>query len=107
MPKESVYAPPTITALEEAEKAGKPARLAQKRKVSVGWSRDMYVQIGVCWVDETRKPEDMFNPERAIGETDEDDRVWESQWLDLDRHGINELIRKLRRARDAAFGRDE
>jgi hypothetical protein len=28
-------------------------------------------------------------------------------WTDLDRKGINDLIRVLRRARDAAFGRDE
>lgn len=28
-------------------------------------------------------------------------------WVDLDRRGINQLIRNLRRARDQAFGRDE
>ncbi len=28
-------------------------------------------------------------------------------WSDLDREGVNRLVRVLRRARDAAFGRDE
>jgi hypothetical protein len=28
-------------------------------------------------------------------------------WVSLDRRGINDTIRKLRRARDRAFGRDE
>lgn len=28
-------------------------------------------------------------------------------WSDLDRHGINQLIRILRKARDAAYGKDE
>lgn len=28
-------------------------------------------------------------------------------YVDLDRRGLNDLIRKLRRARDQAFGRDE
>lgn len=28
-------------------------------------------------------------------------------WSDIDRHGINDLIKLLRRARDSAYGRDE
>jgi hypothetical protein len=28
-------------------------------------------------------------------------------WSDLDRHGINQLIKVLRRARDSAYGKDE
>lgn len=35
-------------------------------------------------------------------------KVWaEGFYVDLDRAGINRLIRNLRRARDQAFGRDE
>jgi hypothetical protein len=30
-----------------------------------------------------------------------------SVWARLDRHGVNRLVRMLRRARDAAFGADE
>lgn len=116
MPKESVYEQPSVTALREVEEAGKPAMLAQKRKVSIGWARDTHVQLGVAWVDEAETaklaasggPLSWSGGDYIVdGETDEHMRVWRSQWMDLDRHGINELIRKLRRARDAAFGRDE
>lgn len=31
----------------------------------------------------------------------------EGWYIDLDRRGINELIRRLRQARDRAYGRDE
>jgi hypothetical protein len=31
----------------------------------------------------------------------------DSVWTHLDRRGCNQMIRTLRRARDAAFGRDE
>jgi hypothetical protein len=31
----------------------------------------------------------------------------ESMYIDLDRRGINDLIRHLKRARDKAYGRDE
>lgn len=34
-------------------------------------------------------------------------KVWNGYWVQLDRRAVNELIRKLRRARDQAFGRDE
>lgn len=33
--------------------------------------------------------------------------VQEGFWVDLDRAGINAVIKNLRRARDQAFGRDE
>lgn len=33
--------------------------------------------------------------------------AYEGVWANLDRRGCNDLIRILRRARDAAFGRDE
>lgn len=33
--------------------------------------------------------------------------VFDSLWSNLDRHRLNRLIRLLRKARDAAFGRDE
>lgn len=32
---------------------------------------------------------------------------FDSLWCDLDRHEINKLIKVLRRARDAAYGKDE
>ena len=55
--------------------------------VKVGWDHIGNVQVGV---DET--------PGR-VGES--------GLWSTLDRKGCNDLIRVLRRARDASFGRDE
>ena len=35
------------------------------------------------------------------------DGQYNDLWINLDRQGCNDLIRHIRRARDAAFGRDE
>lgn len=37
----------------------------------------------------------------------EEDTPFPGWWADLDRHALNRLIRTLRRARDAAYGKDE
>jgi hypothetical protein len=55
--------------------------------LQVGWSRDTFVQIGV----------------RAENESEHPDAV---RFCDLDREGINKLIRALRKARDQAYGAD-
>lgn len=64
--------------------------------VAVGWSRDGYVQIATV------------NPLGEISmqgnRIDDIDPGW---FIDMDRRSINDLIRLLRNARDAAFGRDE
>lgn len=63
----------------------------QQGLVQVGWSREVeHVQV----VTMSRDP--------VTFET-----KWEGFYVDLDRSGINALIRNLRRARDQAFGRDE
>lgn len=59
-----------------------------QRGVHVGWSRDRYVEVGVG----------VFSPSTEIGS--------DAHYTDLDRDGINRLIRSLRKARDAAFGAD-
>jgi hypothetical protein len=43
----------------------------------------------------------------AIVDTEKDPEGFESRHINLDRAGINRLIRFLRRARDDAYGRDE
>lgn len=61
--------------------------------VEVSWQRDLEdVQI----VGYARNPETL----ETIGRE-------EAQFVTLDRYGINQMIRVLRRARDQAFGRDE
>mgnify|MGYP001615092856 CR=1 FL=1 len=88
----------------------------QPRRVSIGWSK-VYgsAQLGVAWVDPAKKPEQMpphahshaIDGDMQSAEIDDAGKVWLSQWIDLDRQTINQLIRELRTARDAAFGRDE
>ncbi len=64
--------------------------------VRVGWSRETeYVQIATL----TREHENDFTASAPS---------WSGGYhIDLDRQGINALIRTLRRARDQAYGRDE
>lgn len=68
--------------------------------VRVGWERDKQVQLGVTGAVEFR-----FTDPLPAGVTVADG--FDGLWVTLDRHGLNDLIRKLRRARDAAYGRDE
>lgn len=58
--------------------------------VKVGWQAAGGVQVGI-----------------ADGSFTIGGAVYDSVWVHLDRRGINDLIRHLRRARDQAFGRDE
>jgi hypothetical protein len=79
------------------------------KQIIVGWQRDAGVQVGVinnasgvatvtCSIGgETTSVRDVPVPLP-------DSNGW---FADLDRKGLNDLIRLLRRARDAAFGRDE
>ena len=92
MPRETIYPRPN------------PDGTNADRRVEVGWSRDCYVQIA------TTKLQPGADRDREYVDGSADNplkHAWDGQWIDLDRHQINELIRHLRRARDAAFGRDE
>jgi hypothetical protein len=57
---------------------------------TVGWDHHGSVQVGVG------------GARMVVGGVEV-----ESVWTHLDRRGCNQMIRTLRRARDAAFGRDE
>lgn len=68
-------------------------------RAEVGWSAG-HVQLATC-------TDDLDNL-RALGAAAAPDQPdWRGVFLQLDREGINELIRSLRKARDSAFGRDE
>ncbi len=85
------------------------------RRVEVGWQPNGGVQVGSV----LRNPVKVDAPEGVTvsssvgasqvrgGTVDGDGWTWEGQFTDLDRHGINQLIRALREARDKAYGRDE
>lgn len=67
--------------------------------VEVSWSREAeYVQIVSKVVN--RYDGDRFVKDEGIHYTD-------GMYVNLDRRGINDLVRNLRRARDQAFGKDE
>lgn len=108
MPKVNIYEP-NRHAIDVETNEPVPV---QQRRVSVGWAKGTHAQLGVGWVDEeaTAKVgrETGWSADYLVGaELDERQRVWCSQWIELDRHAINQLIRELRKARDDAFGRDE
>lgn len=91
MPKELVYGPnPTEDVIEH---------------VAVGWARDGGVQLGFTAGPSVRittmETDNVIVDGRVVTDVEHD-----SLWLDLDRQGINHLIRSLRKARDAAYGAD-
>ena len=92
MPKELIYEPEGVAFPDDPGRRG---------AVDVRWDRESgYFQIGThdpaseVWVPGGELPEGVIPVEYG----------W---WVSLDRGGINDLIRVLRRARDQAFGRDE
>lgn len=112
MPKETVYGSKMVGGSETEPRT--PV-------VEVRWNRDPFVQV-VTRIQEFEVPRHgiqtpVFTPEQdaalARGEVVETTQVLEpisceyGMYVELDRHGINQLIRNLRRARDQAFGRDE
>jgi hypothetical protein len=89
MPREYVYGPAAYPDEQGVTGENENYRIA----VSLGWSRQDaggYVQLGTI----RNGKEHSFDPADGL-------------YADLDREGINDLIRLMRRARDQAFGRDE
>ena len=60
--------------------------------IEVGWSRDDHVQLGTIVLDVA---------DQRVRDVSKD-----GMYVQLDRTGINRLIRALRKARDQAFGPD-
>jgi hypothetical protein len=90
--------------------------------VEVRWDRDAgHVQLvtrcvsvidgGVHipeWVQDLLTKNGLAHTQMLRNEGDDVVHVAQDGWfIDLDRYGLNNLIRNLRRARDQAFGRDE
>ena len=68
--------------------------------VKVGWSREHEnVQIGVGGPIQIEFVEPLPANVTVSG-------PYDGLWVTMDRRGLNDLIRKLRRARDTAFGAD-
>ncbi len=91
MPKESVFGQQHPGIAEEVH--------PKVPVVEVLWNREGgYVQV-------VSRAEDADGG-RWAGDSP-DTHFTDGMYIDLDRQGINKLIRNLRRARDQAFGRDE
>ena len=86
MPREAVWGTNDFLP-EDAEDGG--------AIVDVRWNRDQHVQVVT-----RREFAEVPPPDEPIS-------YKYGMYVDLDRTGINTLIRNLRRARDQAFGRDE
>lgn len=103
MPKEVVYG--------QGLPYGTPDEPGPARSiVEVSWSPNSHVQL----VTQCVRAVDLSIYEPKPGEPGaEEDLAGQGipraygVYIDLDRKGINDLIRYLRRARDQAFGRDE
>jgi hypothetical protein len=93
MPKETVYGQSMALAVEPGG-----AIIADPRTpvVEVRWHRESASVQVVSRIQE-----------REIAGPGESLTCEYGMYVDLDRHGINHLIRNLRRARDQVFGRDE
>lgn len=100
MPKELIY----------GERAPYGEEDPGRSVVDVRWDRESgYFQIATACID--RSTHETYIPAHIRAEMPEGEwafaTAWDGFYVDLDRAGINKLIRTLRRARDAAFGRDE
>lgn len=90
MPKEYISGQYVFFENEESE--------PEQSVVCVKWSRE----TGDLQIVTRLKEAEVFYSEK-----DDPMPVRYGWYVDLDRKGINDLIRVLRRARDQAFGRDE
>ena len=110
MPRERIYGSLTPFGEEDPERT----------VADVSWSREaQYVQLGVIAIDGvTGEPVDLgersqryaTSAQVAGGGSDGElpiIGIAGGMYMQLDRRACNDLIRKIRRARDQAFGRDE
>jgi hypothetical protein len=64
------------------------------RRIELHWQRDGGVQVATAvWA--------------GGDEPDRDSDQWDGQFVDLSRGQLNYLIKKMRMARDQAYGRDQ
>lgn len=99
MPKELVYSPEALGARGDDTPAFYPVE-----HVAVGWDADRGVQIGVVPGPSANITISSNTAAAATGATISGPHG--GLWMDLDRAGINRLIRSLRKARDSAYGAD-
>lgn len=107
MPKHNIY-PKAGHLLAVPPAEGEP--LPPAGRLELHWQRDQYVQLASTrWVGDPAKIDTTleFLPREGAASTEPARRAWEGFFVDLDRGGINHLIKQLRMARDQAYGKDE
>jgi hypothetical protein len=70
-------------------------------RVEVGWQPGLEVTVATLNRDET------FQIPKTDARDSGDTQPFNGWFIHMDRTGLNRLIRALRKARDAAYGRDE
>lgn len=95
MPKEITYSDNPAFMLQDdgselpaSEQPPGTGQAVLQRGVHVGWNRNKHVEVGVATFE--------ISTESMHG----------GQFVSLDRDGCNRLIHSVRKARDAAFGKD-
>lgn len=76
-------------------------------RITVGWQRDKDVQVGFEATDGRSIAEHLQILKSGSDQPSGVSHGDTSLWSGMSRAGINDLIRLLRKARDAAYGRDE
>lgn len=99
MPRERIYGAFTPFGDEDV----------RRTVVDLSWSREAgHVQMATLSIDGvTGDPVEIGTVELPTPDGTATAPILGGMYLQLDRDGINRLIRNLRRARDQAFGRDE
>jgi hypothetical protein len=107
MPKHNIY-PLAGRFLAVPPAEGEP--LPPSGRLELHWQRDTYVQLASTrWAGDPAKidtTQEFLPPESDTG-SEPMRPAWEGFFVDLDRGGINHLIKQLRAARDQAYGKDE
>lgn len=81
--------------------------------IKVGWSKEQeHVELAVCQTVEGAFVEHGFESILDAGDETDPEKLLAigrltPRYIQMNRHGLNRLIRTLRQARDDAFGRDE
>lgn len=76
--------------------------------IQVGWSPDRWVQVGIRTRDERPIVENLgYGGGETDGNKEAEPATFNALWGTLNRESINQMIRVLRRARNAVYGGDE
>jgi hypothetical protein len=117
MPKEFIHCRDfgrTVTVISGDSEGGESVEtvVPDSDAIKVGWSKEAeHVEIAVCQMVEGVFVEHGFEAILDAGDETDPAKLLQlgrltPRYIQMDRHGLNRLIRALRQARDDAFGKD-